>query len=395
MKFKYKAFNKEGKKIKGIIEASDINEAKEKLSNLYILEIKPTFSFNLSFKKVKKSEISKVLYTLGLYLKSSIPLKKALNLAKNQTQNPKIEKFLSFIQKEIESGKSFKAALDSQNIINLPSYISNSINIAENSGKLDIILIELSKFLKDEEKIASKTTQALMYPLFIISVSIVLLIVMLTTIVPKIVTIFKNLNKNLPSSTEFVLNLSAFMQKNYMIILAVFIFFILAFKILYSKSQKFKLLIDSFLLKIPITKNLITSKELGRFSYMLYTLTSSGVNFINALNMAINTIQNEKIKLYFQKALQEVIEGKKLSTSLKKFNFYDKNFIESIALAEESGEIENILKNISEIYLEEYENKTNILLSLLEPIMMVIIGGIIGFIVTAMLLPIFSMNIVK
>ena len=395
MKFKYKAFNKEGKKIKGIIEASDINEAKEKLSNLYILEIKPTFSFNLSFKKVKKSEISKVLYTLGLYLKSSIPLKKALNLAKNQTQNPKIEKFLSFIQKEIESGKSFKSALDSQNIINLPSYISNSINIAENSGKLDIILIELSKFLKDEEKIASKTTQALMYPLFIVSVSIVLLIVMLTTIVPKIVTIFKNLNKDLPSSTEFVLNLSAFMQKNYMIILAVFIFFILAFKILYSKSQKFKLLIDSFLLKIPITKNLITSKELGRFSYMLYTLTSSGVNFINALNMAINTIQNEKIKFYFQKALQEVIEGKKLSTSLKKFNFYDKNFIESIALAEESGEIENILKNISEIYLEEYENKTNILLSLLEPIMMVIIGGIIGFIVTAMLLPIFSMNIVK
>jgi general secretion pathway protein F/type IV pilus assembly protein PilC len=109
--------------------------------------------------------------------------------------------------------------------------------------------------------------------------------------------------------------------------------------------------------------------------------------------MSINTIGNEKIKLYFKKALNEVIEGKKLSTSLKKLNFYDKSFIESIALAEESGEMENILKNISEIYLDEYENKTNFLLSLLEPVMMIIIGGIIGFIVTAMLLPIFSMNI--
>ncbi len=393
MKFKYIAYEKNGKKIKGTIEAPDEKEAKELLKHLYIIEIKPSFSFDISFGKVSKKEIAKVLYTLGLYLKSSIPLKKALSLTKNQSQNPKIKKFLSKIQNEINAGKNFKTALENQNIIKLPSFVINSIAIAENSGKLDLILIELSKFLKDEEKIASKTTQALMYPFFIISVSIVLLIVMLTTIVPKIVKMFKTLNQELPTATKIVLTLSEFVQKNYITIITVFFLTIFLFKLLYSKSKKFKYAVDSLYLKIPILKKLITSKELGRFSYMLNTLTTSGVNFVNALNMSINTIQNEKIKSYFQIALNDVLEGKKLSTSLKKHGFYETNFIESIALAEESGEMENILQNISEMYLEEYESKTSTLLSLLEPVMMVVIGSIIGFIVTAMLLPIFSMNI--
>jgi general secretion pathway protein F/type IV pilus assembly protein PilC len=303
-------------------------------------------------------------------------------------------KFLDFLQKEIESGKSLTKALQEQNIVKLPQYVIHSINVAENSGNLDLVMIELSKFIQDEEKINSKASQAMIYPVFILSISFVLLIVMLTTVVPKIVKIFNSLNRKLPKITQIVINTSDFVKNNYVFIIVFTISFIIIFKIIYTKNKKFKLLIHSLFLKLPIINRLIITKELSRFSYMTYTLTKSGINFINAINLAANTIQNEKIKQIFIKALNEVKEGKSFSISLKKYNFPDKSFVESLALAEETGEIKEIMKNLNEIYFEEYQNKTSTLLSLLEPAMMLIVGGIIGFIVTAMLLPIFNMNMI-
>ena len=150
------------------------------------------------------------------------------------------------------------------------------------------------------------------------------------------------------------------------------------------------------MLKIPVIKKIIISKELGKFSYLVYVLTNSGVNYITAVSLATNTIENEKIKLTFQKALKDVVEGKKLSISLKKAGFdFDKSFLQALSLAEETGEVGEILKNISEIYFEENESKINTILSMIEPILIIIVGGVIGFIVTAMLLPMFSMNMLK
>jgi len=393
LKFKYIAFNKNGKKVKSTVEATSLNEAKEKLKDLYILEIKPVKSINFSLSNVNKKEISKILNTLGLYLKASIPLKKAIKLAKNQTSNIKMIKFLDYLQSEIEQGKSLKNAIETQKIIKLPEYVIHSINVAQNSGKLDVILIELSKFLKSEDEISSKTTQALIYPIFIIFISFILVIVMLTTVVPKIVSIFKNLNQELPPVTKAVIHISQFVKENYIFIIGMFFSLIIAFKFFYSKSKKFRYFTDSLMLKIPVIKDIIIANNLARFSYMSYVLVNSGVNYINALNLSANTISNEKIKSYFKKALKDVREGKKLSTSLKKYHFFDKNFIESISLAEETGEVKEILNNLSEIYFNEYNTKTSTLLSLLEPVMMLVVGGIIGIIVAAMLLPIFSMNI--
>jgi type II secretory pathway component PulF len=399
MKFKYVAFNKEGKKEKGFIEANDLNEAKSQLKNLIILDIKPINSFSVDFnfsKKVDKKELSKLFLILSLYLKASIPLVNAIKLTKNQLDNPKLIKFLDYIEKDIKEGKSFYIAIESQKIISIPPYIVNSIKVGEESGKLAVVLLEMSKFLKDEDKIFSKTKQALIYPLFIIVVAVFMVSFMLTTVVPKIVKVFENLNQKLPSITVFVINSGNFLKQNYLLISFIFIGFIFSFILCYKKLYKFKLFIDSFLLKIPIFKKIIISKELGRFSYLVYILTSSGVNYITAINLATNTIENEKIKKVFKKALDEVIEGKKLSVSLAKAGFdFDKSFLQAVALAEETSEVAEILKNISEIYFEENETRINTILSLIEPILIIIVGGIIGLIVTALLLPMFSMNMFK
>jgi type II secretory pathway component PulF len=398
LKFKYIAFDKTGKKQKGLIEATSVNEAKSLLKDLVILEIKPikSFSFDVNFSKVNKEDLSRLFFILGLYLKSSIPLVSAIRLTKNQIDNSKLVKFLDYLEKEIKEGKSFYVAIESQNIISIPAYIVNSVKIGEESGKLSLVLIEISKFLKDEERFFSKTKQALVYPLFIIIVSIFMISFMLTEVVPKIVKVFENLHQKLPSITIFVINSGNFLKEHYLAIFFIFIFFISLFLIFYRKYYKFRLFIDSMILKIPVVNKIVISKELGRFSYLVYVLTSSGVNYINAINLASNTIENEKIKSIFQNALQEVFEGKKLSISLSKAGFnFDKSFLQALALAEETGEVSEILKNISEIYIEENENRINTILSLIEPMLILIVGGVVGFIVTALLLPIFSMNLFK
>jgi len=398
MKYKYTAYDKNGKKIKGIIEATSLQEAKNFLKDLYILDIKETksinFNINLS-KKLPKKHLSKTFKTLGLYLKASIPLINTITLTKNSEENPKIIKFLDSIQKEIKEGKNFYSAINSTNI-KLPLYVSNAIKVAEESGKLDVVLIELSKFLKEEEKIASKTKQSLIYPTFIIIVAVFMIAFMLTTVVPKIVNIFKNLHQNLPLITQIVINISNFLKNNYQMILIITLLILTSFYLAYSKIKKFKYIIDSILLKTPVIGKIIISKELGRFSYLVYVLTNSGVTYVNATNLASNSIENEKLKSIFNKALKEVNEGKKLSVSLKKAGFiYDKSFLQALSLAEETSEVEQILSNLSEIYFEENENKISIFLSLLEPALIVTIGSIIGFIITALLLPMFSMNLIQ
>jgi type II secretory pathway component PulF len=373
MKYKYTAYNQNGEKIKGKIEATNREEAYAKLAHLTIIDIKPVKHFNLFIKKnIKKSELARLFNMLGLYLKSSIPLIKAISLVKKQESNISLVKFLDYLYNQINEGKSLYKAIDTQNIINIPEYIKNAIKVGEESGKLGIVLIEMSKFLKEEDKILNKISQALIYPLFIIVVSIFMVAFMLSVVVPKVVKVFENLHQNLPSITLFVIHFSKFLKENYFIILLIIILITVGFFIAYKKIFKFKFLLDSFLLKIPILSKIIMSKELGRFTYLTYILVNSGVNYIMAIKLAANTLSNEKIKSIFNQALEYVKEGKKLSTALKKANFtLDESFIQALSLAEETGEIKTILKNLSEIYFEDNQSRINTILSIIEPLLII------------------------
>jgi len=395
MYFKYKAYNKDGKKITSTIEADDINQAKSKLKGNIIIDIKPIkkLNFSISFsKKISKIKLAKLFTTLGLYLKSGITLINAIKLTKNQQEDILLEKFLNYLYKEISEGKTLTNSLKSQKIIKLPPFIISSFQVGEESSKLDIVMLEMAKFLKIENQIESKSTQALIYPMFIIVVSIFMVAFMLTTVVPKIVKVFANLHQQLPTITKIVINSGHFLQNNWISLSIIFVTFIFSVSFSYKKIKKFKFFIDSILLKIPLISKIIQAKELSRFTYLTYILTSSGINYVSAIKLSSNTIQNSKIKYIFDTAMQEVIEGKKFSIALSKAGFWDKSFLQALALAEETSEVNNIMKNLSEIYFEENENRINIFLSMLEPMLIVIVGGVIGFIVTALLLPMFSMN---
>ena len=404
MIFKYKGVDKKsGKKVKGVLEAHDLQEAKSRLlaKNILYTSIKESsvsLLDKISFKRkasISNQELATLSRDLAIYLRAGIPIANALRLAQNQyAGNKKIYNFLGSLITYLDEGKSFYQALESQSIIELPNFYKQSIKVAESSGTLEEVLEELATFLKEQDRINKQIQSAFAYPLFIIIVSIFMVAFMISYVVPKITGIFVQMKQELPPITQFVVDLGNFFKNYWMqmgiALLVVTILFSLAIKY----SPKFKYWVDYMLLKLPILGKIIQVSELARFSYMASVLLSSGIPFVQTINLASKILRNSVIQQIFDEAAQKVVEGSKFSTALiKHTDIIDKSFVQAIALGEETSQVPVILKNLSELYLEENRDKISIFLSLLEPVLMLVVGGIIGFIITAMLLPIFSINI--
>ncbi len=404
MIFKYKGIDKKsGKSVKGVIEAQDMQEAKARLlaKNILFTSIKEhTVSLldKISFKRkatISNQELATLSRDLAIYLRAGIPIANALRLAQNQyAGNKKIYNFLGSIITYLDEGKSFYQALEAQSIIELPTFYKQSIKVAENSGTLEEVLEELATFLKEQDRINKQIQSAFAYPLFIIIVSIFMVGFMISYVVPKITAIFVQMKQELPPITQFVVDMGNFFKAYWLELGVSVVVLVLVFSLLVKYNRRFKYMVDFIMLKLPILGKIIQVSELARFSYMASVLLNSGIPFVQTINLASKILKNSVIQQIFEEAANKVVEGSKFSTALiKHTDIIDRSFVQAIALGEETSQVPVILKNLSELYLEENRDKIAIFLSLLEPVLMLVVGGIIGFIITAMLLPIFSINI--
>jgi len=403
MLFKFKGYDSTGQKVKSKIEATNLKEAKAKLKIKKIIftdikEDKFDFLGKLSLKKASKIDslvLAVISRDLSIYLKSGISLLNAIKLInerykKDKKLNPFFESLITFL----DEGKNFYTALELQKSIILPEFYLQSIRISEDGGILQTVLIELADFLKEQNKLNKQITSAMAYPAFILVVSIFMVGFMLSFIVPKITAIFEQYDQALPPITAFVIDAGDFVNNYYQIIFLTIIVFILWFSFMMKKSYNFKYAIDTFLLKLPFVGSLIELSELSRFSYMNSILINSGVPIVQSFKLGANIIKNLVLKRLFEEASSKVVEGEKMSKILDNSNIYnvDIAFIQAIAIGEETSQLSIILQNLSELYSQANKDKITIFLSLLEPAFMLIVGSIIGVIVVAMLLPIFTMN---
>lgn len=403
MIFNYKGYSKEGLKIKSKIEAISLEDAKRKLVSQGVLYQSVSADKSLIFKKInfvkqKKisfSELSIISRDLSVYIKSGISIVNAVKLALNQYKtNPKHILFFESILDTLNEGKNFYQSLENQTIYSLPTFFKQSIKVSENGGILGEVLLELSQFLKEQDKINKQVQNALAYPMFIFSMSIIIVFFMLSVIVPKITSIFEDLKQDIPPITQFVIDSGAFLEQHWLTILIVLILLYSGFYLLARSSRSFKKSFDVFKLKLPLFGSIMYKNEMGRFAYVSYVLIKSGVPFAKTINLASNVLNNLYLKDIFSKASEKVVEGDKLSNALyKSSQKIDSYFLQAISLGEETSQMEQMLQNLSTLYFEENKDKTAILLSLLEPALMLFVGLIVGFIITAMLLPIFSINI--
>lgn len=403
MIFKYKGIDADGKKVSDKVEAQSLAEAKSKLKAKSILyksleEDTPSFFDKIDFSrkyKISPKELSVLSRELAMYIRSGITIVSALKVIQSHyDKNKKIKLFLTTVSTYLDEGKDFYSALEEQNIVELPVFFKESIKVSENGGLLDEVLMELSRFLKEQDKINKEIKSAFAYPSFMIIVSLVMIAFMLTFVVPQITGIFESMDQKLPTPTIVVITLGDFFKNNFTIMLGLIFFFTVIFIFMMKRSHSFAYRVHKFLLSLPLFGVIIQKSELGRFSYMASLLTRSGVPFVQTVNLSANILNNLVLKELFVDASKKVVEGKLLSKALNESAInIDYSFIQSIALGEETSELESVLTNISELYFEENKEKISTLLTLLEPSLMLFVGGTIGFIVAAMLLPIFSMSI--
>jgi general secretion pathway protein F/type IV pilus assembly protein PilC len=400
MLYKYKGFDKLGKRIKGTVTASSIEEAGQKLKveGIYHEGLQETKEFSLdafSKRQMPGELLATFSKELSSYLNSGMTILTAIKLLENQHEGEKrYVSFLNSIKTMIDEGKSLFQALNTQKVYSLPDFYLQSLNIAGQSGKMVDVLINMGTFFSAQNKVRKQVKGAMTYPAIIFTVAIGMTSFLIAFVVPQITEIFEDTGQELPPITQFVLSISDFLTSHYMAMIIGLILFIITFKLSYAKIDTFHKIIDTWLLKIPILGSLIQNHELGRFSYILSLMLSSGVAYAQAVNLAKSTFGNYGLKSLFEKATIKVQEGNKLSNALEitKGVKLKRNFMQSLALGEESSEVASILDNISLLYAEENEDKLKLLLGLLEPFMMLFIGLVVGVIVSAMLLPIFTMT---
>ena len=403
MIFAYKGINADGKKVNNKIEATSLSEAKSKLKAQSIIytvltEEKPSVLSGINFSRryrITPNELSQLSRELSMYIRSGISIVGALKIIQSQYMHKKkIYLFLKTVSTYLDEGKNFYAALDEQKIVILPEFYTQSIRVSESSGILDEVLLELSRFLKEQDRIVKEIKSAFMYPTFMILISLFMVGFMLAFVVPQITGIFEGMGQKLPAATRFVIALGDFFNDNFALIGVLIVLIVAVHNAMMHYSSAYKYSVHSLVLRLPLFGEVALKSELGRFAYVGSLLVRSGVPFVQTINLAANILNNSVIKGVFVEASKKVVEGKRLSVALNESSYkLDQSFLQAIAVGEETSQIEPVLINISELYFEDNRDKIGIILNLLEPILMLFVGGTIGFIVAAMLLPIFSMSI--
>lgn len=404
MEFYYKGLDSTGASVSATIEASSLDEAKKKLKGQGILfstlsQHEETFFGVLAAfqqKNFPTQYLSTMSRDLAVYLNAGIPLVRSLALLKHQNRkHPRMERFFETLISHIHEGKSFAQALESQEHYILPVFYTGTLKISEDRGILAEVLNELSSYLILQDKIKKQLSQALVYPSFIIVVSLLMISFMLTVVVPKITAIFETTGQALPPLTQFIISLAHFFATYWLVMALVLLMAVGLFSFKMATSIPFKKGVHFFILKLPIVGKMVETGDLARFCTIASLLMRSGIPMVNTIKLSCITLSSEVIKELFENASTKVVEGSSLSKALTQNEGYqiDESFIEAIAIGEETSEVASMLDHLSALYIETNKDKITLFLSVLEPSLMLIIGGIIGVMVTAMLLPIFSLNL--
>jgi general secretion pathway protein F/type IV pilus assembly protein PilC len=404
MQFHYKGLNSAGDSLNETIEAVNIDEAKMKLKTLgifysEILESKRSLLDILSLfreRKMASSRLARLSRDLAVYLNAGIPLSRALNLLKHQNHKTlRMERFYETLIALISEGKSFAQALASQEHYTLPVFYIGTLKISEDRGILAEVLHELSLYLSLQESIKKQLTQALIYPSFIVGVSILMISFMLTIVVPKITAIFESSGQALPLLTQMVIA-TAHLFAQYWFFMAAGVLGAVGFFIYtMATNTRFKKRVHGLILNLPIVGKMVETADLARFCTIASLLIRSGIPMVNTIKLSCITLSSEVIKELFDQASIKVVEGSSLSRALTNSEGYtiDESFVEAVAIGEETSTLASMLEHLSTFYIDTNKDKIALFLSVLEPLLMLIIGSIIGVIVTAMLLPIFALNL--
>jgi type IV pilus assembly protein PilC len=366
---------------------------KLKKQNINVLSIKQSAPpIELDFlNKVKPKDIMIMTKQLSIMLNAGIPIVSAFNILIEQIKHPKLKKIIRNIKENVESGSSFSNALKEHKDIFSDLYI-NMVESGEASGNLDVVLQRLVITMEKDLELKRKLKGALIYPTMVSIVAVGVIALILTFVIPTFSKMYADSGMQLPLLTRMVIGASNFLRDYIIIILLILAIIIGAFVVAKKKSIKFRTYIDSVLLKLPLLGTLILKTSIARFSSILSMLTSGGVSILEAIDIGAKTSGNLVIENSLNKVKESVKEGSNLSEPISKAGIFPDMVSQMISVGEETGKLEDMLVKVSQYYEEEVDNSVKNLTTMLEPIIIVFLGVIVGTLVIAMYLPIFKMG---
>ncbi len=402
--FSYKASDPAGNIFKGTLEAAEEKEAAAKLSAMNYIPIRIQATaragnrFNLygsidisgMFERVTTKDV--MMFTLDLHalLQAGLPVDKALSLLINVAEKDKFKEVISAILKSVQGGNSLSEALAMYPKI-FPVLYSNMVKAGETGGVLPVVLERLGTFLENSQDLKDYIKSAMVYPLFLVFVGGISIIIMLAFVVPKFAIIFSDLGQAMPFSTQLLLSISHGLRDYWWLIIAV-IGAIIYLSKKYVQTPAGRLKTDRMKVNAPVVGTLVKSVEAARFTRTLGTLINSGVPILHALRLVQEIITNQLIAGELETVYHRVKEGDNLSGPLLQADVFPPLAVQMISVGEQTGKLDAMLLRVAENYEKTVRNMIKRFVSLLEPVMILAMGLMVGFIVISMLLAVFSMN---
>lgn len=401
--FKYTALDLKGKATAGIIDADSSLVARQKLrqSNIYpvsINEVKESasskkaggFSLTQRFTKIKSSEIAMMTRQLATLVNAGFQLVAAMDSLLSQTKSATFKTVLARIKDSIVEGNSFAAALSQHPNLFSTLYL-NMVKAGESSGTLEIVLERLADMTEKQQALKRRIQSALAYPLLMSALGTLVLFFLMTVIVPTITGIFEDMNQVLPGPTRFLISASSFFKSWWWVLLIGLIILVLAGRRL-KRTNKGRYLWDKTKLSMPGVGSITTKLAVARFARTLGSLLENGVTMLTALDIVKNISNNVLIADVIENAVKSVGQGQSVAVALNDGRIFPDLFIQMVQVGEQSGELEEMLVKIADVFENEAESTIMSITSLLEPLMILVMGVVVGFIVLSICLPIFEMN---
>lgn len=387
--FAYKARTRDGKIITGELEADSKEAVASRLreKGYFVTQVKEKSKEIVLFKrKVTSSEVAVFARQFATMIASGVPLVRCLGIVAEQNENPRFREILGKIRQDVESGTTFSKALEKY-----PDVFSNLfvdlVRAGEAGGILDEILNRLANYLESSEQLKAKVKGALTYPVVVASIAVGVVFFLLTFVLPQFKNIFEGMgNANLPLPTQILMQTSDFLSTYFVFILLGIGAFIYGLKKFFSTKQG-KRIWDSNILRVPVIGLLIKKVAIAKFTRTLGTLVSSGVPILQALEVTASTAGNVVISDAIQKTRVSIREGESIAEPLKASGIFPPMVVQMIAVGEETGELDTMLIKIADFYETEVDTAVKGLTSVIEPIIIVFMGIVVGGIVMAIFLP--------
>lgn len=396
--FKYQVKKAPGNMTTGVLEAESQRAAIARLRDMGYFPISLELyegeeqkdTLRQALTRVRLKDRNLFLRQIANLIESGMPITRALNTLMEQTENSKLAKIVGQLREDVQKGSPFADALERHPKV-FPSMFCSMVRAGETGGMLEEVLWRIVAFGEQEEQLRGKAISAMIYPAFLLCIGSTAIFILTSFVFPKFIAIFNDFNAKLPWPTVVVMGLCDFMGKFWWAVLLA-VAGLIAGVVSYVRTEAGRKKLDLTLLRVPVVKGVVQRYEMAKFARTLGTLLDNGVPVLTAIKITVDTLTNKGIAEEVDMIHGRVLEGDSISDSLRHTKYFPPMVINMFAVGEESGRLGAVTKRIADAYDEEVDRAVKAMASLFEPVLIVCMGVVIGFLVIAMLLPMLTLS---